>query len=101
MRSADPDVIRERAVQAGRCLRIPPRGEQEEAAEEGEDAGAYLNVVLPAATRLSHGDAWSGESMSGAREGASSARAPGRLDAGSGGRGASARRARPPCWSPL
>ena len=35
-------------MQAGRCLRIPPRGEEEQAAEEGEDAGAYLNVVLPA-----------------------------------------------------
>ena len=33
---------------AGRCLRIPPKGEQEQAAEELEVAGAYLNVGLPA-----------------------------------------------------
>ena len=31
-----------------RCLRIPPRGEEEQAAEEGEVAGAYPNVGLPA-----------------------------------------------------
>ncbi len=39
-------MVQRVAVQAGRCLRIPPRGEQK-AAEEDEDAGAYLNVVLP------------------------------------------------------
>ena len=33
---------------AGRCLRIPPEGEQEQAAEELEVAGAYLNVGLQA-----------------------------------------------------
>ena len=44
----DPDVIQGVAVQAGRCLRIPPEGEEQQAAEEGEVAGAYPNVGLPA-----------------------------------------------------
>ncbi|HOT24443.1 MAG TPA: hypothetical protein PLK79_08460, partial [Thermoleophilia bacterium] len=41
------------AVPAGRCLRIPPKGEQqaadegEVAVEKSEVAGAYLNVALP------------------------------------------------------
>ncbi len=48
-------MFRKGAVTAGRCLRFPPRGEKEEAAEEGEHAGAYLNVILPACSAAAHG----------------------------------------------
>ena len=40
-------MIQKGAVTAGRCLRIPPRGEEQGEAGEVEYAGAYLNVVLP------------------------------------------------------
>jgi len=52
--SRAPDEIQKWAVTAGRCLRVPPRGEKEEAAEEGEHAGAYLNVVLPTCAAATH-----------------------------------------------
>ena len=41
-------MIRRSGRAGRRCLRIPPRGEEEQAAEEGEVAGAYPNVGLPA-----------------------------------------------------
>jgi hypothetical protein len=34
---------------AGRCLHVPPKGEEQGEAEDAEHAGAYLNVVLPGA----------------------------------------------------
>ncbi len=49
-----PDGVRNGALRAGRCLRFPPRGEKEEGAREGEHAGAYLNVVLPACAATTH-----------------------------------------------
>ena len=48
MELVDPDVIRGSGRAGRRCLRIPPRGEEQQAAEEGEVAGAYPNVGLPA-----------------------------------------------------
>ena len=62
---------------AGRCLSIPPEGEQQ-AAEELEVAGAYLNVGLPAGLACRTRDAWSGECTSGARAGARRRRGCGR-----------------------
>jgi hypothetical protein len=32
---------------AGRCLHIPPEGEEQGEAEDAEHAGAYIDVVLP------------------------------------------------------
>ena len=64
-------MIQKGAVTAGRCLRIPPRGEEQGEAEEVEHAGAYLNVVLPGQLACAAATHRRGESTSGAREGAS------------------------------